>query len=70
MYIGGMLACNIVCATLLYVLRCTFFTRQNLSYDLLYVQPYGCHVYSTDWHGLRGLFWAFFGHKKALTRNS
>jgi hypothetical protein len=24
----------------------------------------------TDWHGQRGHFWAFFGHKKALARNS
>jgi hypothetical protein len=35
MYIGGMLACNIVCATLLYVLRCTFFIRsESISHDL------------------------------------
>eukprot|EP01047_Picozoa_sp_COSAG01_P079172 COSAG01_NODE_14915_length_1395_cov_169.659722_1_plen_151_part_00 len=35
MYVGGMLACNIVCVTLLYVLRCTFFNRsESISYDL------------------------------------
>jgi hypothetical protein len=35
MYVGGILACNIVCVTLLYVLRCTFFIRsESISYDL------------------------------------
>jgi hypothetical protein len=35
MYVGGMLACNIVCVTLLYVLRCTFFIRsESMSHDL------------------------------------
>ena len=35
MYVRGMLACNIVCVTLLYVLRCTFFIRsESISNDL------------------------------------
>jgi hypothetical protein len=38
MYVGGILACNIVCVTLLYVLRCTFFIRsESISY-VLYVR--------------------------------
>jgi hypothetical protein len=36
MYIGGMLACNIVCVTLLYVLRWTFFIRSETRFNDLY----------------------------------
>jgi hypothetical protein len=45
MYVGGMLACNIVCVTLLYVLRCTFFIRSEYSMVMFtHYYEYSCRL--------------------------
>ena len=46
MYVRGVLACNIVCVTLLYVLRCTFFIRsESIAYLL---EEWSTYAYEHD----------------------